>query len=133
MDGNITDNKRQSVGHFKTLLAERSGLSFPGDTQGRFVNQLQSHPGINFRGLFAGPSTKEIPGPETQVLRNKHPDASEVAGDLITKELANLSFNTSRITGLHSAGFHGPPGFDPGGIFRGEWDMEFFFEGHIQK
>lgn len=133
MDGDITGHKRQSISHFKALMAERSGLPFSGDTQGRFMNQLQRHPGIDFCGLFASPATKEIPGAEAQVLRDKHPDAGEVTRNLVTKDLANLSFNTGRITGHHAASALGFLGFNLGRSRQGKLDVEFFFEGRIQR
>jgi len=115
MDGDITGNKRQAVGNFKALLAECSVRSFPGDAQGCFMNQLQCHSGIDFRGLLPVQLRRRSPGAEAQVLRDKHPDAGEVTGDLVTKELANLSFNTDWFTGHHTAGVLGSLGFD----FRG--------------
>lgn len=128
MDGPITGDKGQTVGHFKTLLAEGALLALPGEAQGGFVDQLQGEARFDFGGVFAGPSAQQVPGAQAQMFGDEQPDADEIAQDLVAQQLSEGPLDASWVSGFRAPGLFGALGVNQPRLGGGERDMEFFFE-----
>lgn len=66
--GLVGCDKRQSVGQFESLLAERTPGADTALTQCGFVYSLKSQPGLEALGSFATPAAQKIVGSQTNVL-----------------------------------------------------------------
>jgi len=127
MDGLIGGDKRQAVGQFEALLAERAIAPDAGSAQSRLVDQLEGQARIEMRAGPAGPGLKQVPRAQAQMLGRQKPEADLGAGDLVGQQLANAAFEASVIARFDAHGAFGALGFDGGG--EGSKRVEFFFEG----
>jgi hypothetical protein len=127
MDGLIGGDKRQAVGQFEALLAERAIAPDAGRAQGRLVDQLKGQARIEVRSGPAGPGLKQVPRAQAQVFGRQKPETDLCAGDLVGQQLADTAFEASVIARFDADGAFGALGFDRGG--RRPEGVEFFFEG----
>jgi len=126
VDGLVGGHKRQAVGQFETLLAERVAAPDAGRAQGGLVNQLEGQAGGRRRAGASGPALKQVPRAQTQMFGYQKPEADSRAGDFVGQELANAAFDTAVIARFDADGPFGALRFDRGRL--GPESVEFFFE-----
>jgi len=124
MDGLIRGDKRQAVGQFEALLAERAIAPDAGRAQGGLVNQLQRQAWGEVRPGLAAPGLKQVPRAQAQMLGRQKPETDLCARDLVGQQLADPAFEAALIAGFDADGAFGALGFDRGRLRR---RVEFFF------
>ena len=97
------------------------------------MNQLQGQTGFDPRGRLAAPARQQVPGSQAEVLGDQHPQADHVAGDFVGQQLANASFQTSRIGGLDLDFLFGSVGINADQLSLGVILIEFFFGDQTQR
>jgi len=129
VDGAVAGEERQAIGQREDLLVHGVAVPHAGGAESRFVDQLQRQTRLNTIGALCGPRADQIPGTQPQHFGGKQPDASQVAHDLVSEQLAHAAFAAPWVTGDSRR----PP---LGGLRLQRLlgiravAIEFFFEGH---
>ena len=126
MNGKVRGDEAEAVGKLKAFLAQRAPLSFARMAERGLVDKLHGYPGFDTLPRTSRPSLEHVPCAETQMLRNKEPDAGKRSGNLVRQELAHTPLDALWITGFIRCYAVCPLCFHKYGV-RSEL-MEFFFE-----
>jgi hypothetical protein len=133
VNGPVTRQERKPIERLESPHRQAAPAASPVAAQGGLVDQLQGKPGLDAFGALSGPTTEQVPGSQTQVLRDEEPQARRVVADLIGESLTNASFDASWVAVDRT--------HDRFGDLRGEllglqtWTarVEFFFEGRSRQ
>ena len=133
MNGLVTGDEGQPVGHFKAFLAEGASAAQIAVTQGRFVDDLQGQSWCQFLRAGLGPAAEQVPGSQAQVFGHQQPDADLVAGDLVGQQLPDLPLQALRVGGFSPLTLGGALGENGCRRGLGIKGVEFFFAGRNRR
>ena len=132
MDGHVTREKRQTVGHLEDSLVQSAAVPQSGSAQRRFLNELKGEAWSHLFRALSGPTADQVPHPQAEQLGDEQPDARQVSHDLVGEELSYAVLNAARIRWNRLGAIS--LGLDLDGRFRARAvTVEFFFEGRSPR
>lgn len=123
----VARDKRQSIGQFKTLLAQRAARPDAAYAEGGLMNQLEGQPRFDPRTGKAAPSLEQIPCSQAQMFGRQQPDSHHGPRDLVGQQLAYASLDAGGVRRFLALCSPCSLGLYLGCIRAKA--MEFFFEG----
>jgi len=129
MDGTVGRQPSQPIGQFEARVPEGAIVTKRWPTQRRLVHQVQPQARVQsiLIGRFTRPCPQQVPGAQTQVLRDEQPQSEQITGNFISQELPNLSFHAAGIGWFELDSLSGAlSGQRRRGVFGVEC-VEFFF------
>ena len=97
VDRGVVGQERQPVEGFEAAERQAASLSEPVGAERGFMHQLQCQPRSRALRRLPGPRAQQVPGSQTQVLRDQQPQAQGVVVDLIGEPLSNSALKAERI------------------------------------
>jgi hypothetical protein len=127
VNGLITGDEGQTVGHFEAFLAEGAATAQIAVAQGGLVDDLERQSRSQLLGL--GPTAEQLPGSQAQMFGQQQPDANLIAGDAVGQQLTDAPLQGPRVGRFTALAFGGALGENGRAGRLGVKGVEFFFAG----